>query len=58
MTVQEAARALDLSERTVRLQIANGRLIAVKHGRDWWIEDAEVERYRRENRGRPGRPRK
>lgn len=55
MIVREAAAKLGVSEGTVRQQIAAGSLRAEKHGRDWWIEAEEVERYQREHRGRPGR---
>lgn len=55
MTVIEAAKVLGLSRRTLLAQIRNGRLAAVHHGRDWWIEDAEVARYERESLGKPGR---
>ena len=56
MTVAEAAASLGIAPATLRQQIANGRIRATKHGRDWWIPRREVERYRRENLGRPGRP--
>ena len=55
MTLDEAAAALGLSTVTLRSQIANGRLRAVKHGRDWWLTPGEVERYRADSLGRPGR---
>ena len=56
MTINEAAAALGVAAATLRQQIANGRLRATKRGRDWWVTDGEVERYRRESRGHPGRP--
>lgn len=52
MTVKEAAERLGLSPITLRRQIANGALRAVKRGRDWWITPREVERYRNESLGR------
>jgi excisionase family DNA binding protein len=55
MTTDQAAVTLGLARVTVRRQIVNGRLRATKHGRDWWIEDDEVERYRRDILGRKGR---
>lgn len=55
MTTQEAAAALGVAASTIQHQIAKGRLLATKHGRDWWITEAEIERYRRESSGRPGR---
>lgn len=50
MTLTEAAEALGLRPATLRQQIANGKLHAVKRGRDWHVTPREVERYRRENR--------
>lgn len=55
MTIDEAAAALGLSAVTLRGQIANGKLHAVKRGRDWWVTPGEVERYRAQSLGRPGR---
>ena len=56
MTVGEVSTELRLSPRTIRNQIANGRLQATKRGRDWDIPEEEVDRYRVNSRGRPGRP--
>ena len=50
MTLTEAAQMLGTSPDNLRGAIARGSLKAVKHGRDWWVEPAEVERYARENR--------
>lgn len=50
MTLSEAAAILGLTAATLRQQIANGKLRAVKRGRDWWVTKGEVERYRQENR--------
>lgn len=50
MTTTEAAAILGITPHTLRQQIAKGKLVAVKHGRDFWIEPAEVERYRKEHR--------
>jgi excisionase family DNA binding protein len=50
MTVNEAAVKLGTSGSNVRDAIARGALAAQKHGRDWWLDPAEVERYGRENR--------
>lgn len=55
MTTVEVARSLGIDPATVRQQIAAGRLRATKVGRDWAIAPSEVERYRRESRGKPGR---
>lgn len=52
MTLPEAAVLLGVSPTTLRVQVRNGRLRAVKKGRDWHVTPAEVERYRRESLGR------
>lgn len=51
MTLTEAASRLGIDPATLRQQIAKGRLRAEKHGRDWWVDPAEVERYG-QDRGR------
>lgn len=48
--LKEAAAILGISPDNLRQAIARGSLAATKHGRDWWVEPAEVERYGRENR--------
>jgi excisionase family DNA binding protein len=58
MTLNEAAAALGVAAATLRSQVRNGRLRATKRGRDWHVTPGEVERYRRESRGHPGRPSK
>lgn len=50
MTLKEAATLLGTTPDNLRGAIARGALKASKHGRDWWVSKAEVERYRRENR--------
>ena len=52
MTLPEAAAVLGLKPSTLRHQIRNAKLTAIKRGRDWWIEAEEVERYARESLGR------
>lgn len=52
--LSEAAQRLGLSASTLRHQIRNGRLRAVKVGRDWTVTEREIERYRSEVR-RPDR---
>lgn len=56
LTLNEAADELRLAPNTLRLQIANGRLQAIKRGRQWFVTRSEIERYRVESLGRPGRP--
>jgi excisionase family DNA binding protein len=55
VTVAEAAAYLVLSPATVRRQILKGRIRARKVGRDWDIDFSELQRYRIESLGRPGR---
>lgn len=50
VTLIEAAARLGVTPDNLRGAIKRGSLKAVKHGRDWWLEPAEVERYARENR--------
>lgn len=50
VTLIEAAAKLGTSPDNLRGAIKRGALKAVKHGRDWWVTEAEVERYRREHR--------
>lgn len=50
MTLTEAAAQLGVTTANLRGAIARGSLKAAKHGRDWWVEPREVERYRQENR--------
>lgn len=56
MTAKQAAKALGLSVERVR-QLCQAGVMGRKVGRDWLITPDEVARYR-ENRRRPGRPRK
>jgi excisionase family DNA binding protein len=53
LTLTEAAALLDLSPITLRLQVRNGKLAAEKRGRDWFVSQREVERYRAENKRPP-----
>ncbi len=57
MTLKEAAALLGVTPDTLRQQIANGKLAAVKHGPVWWVTQGELNRYSRDSHGRPGRPR-
>lgn len=49
MPLADVARSLGLAPSTLRHQIRNGKMLAEKRGRDWFVEPSEVERYRREN---------
>jgi len=55
VTLREAAERLGVSPDNLRGAIARGSLRAVKHGRDWWVTEAEVQRYASENLGQLGR---
>jgi excisionase family DNA binding protein len=48
-TIPEAAAMLGLSPATLRLQARIGKLRATKIGREWVVNTAEIERYRREH---------
>lgn len=49
MTLIEAAALLGTTPDNLRGAIKRGALKAAKHGRDWWVEPKEVERYKRDN---------
>ena len=49
LTTSQAAVVLGIRYETVRQQIRAGRIKAVKMGRDWFIEQEELDRYRREH---------
>jgi excisionase family DNA binding protein len=53
LTVTEAAERLSLSRSTLLNQIRAGVIRCERIGRLWVISEDEVERYRRERRGRP-----
>jgi excisionase family DNA binding protein len=53
MTTDEAAAARGVSARRVLAMIKAGRLHAEKRGRDWWIEEADLEPVRVRKVGRP-----
>jgi excisionase family DNA binding protein len=57
VTTSEAAAALGVTRAWVWRLIKGGMLAAEMRGRDWWIEDSEVERYKRERKP-AHRPRK
>lgn len=50
LTTKQAAEQLGVDGRSVVKLISRGRLRAVKLGRDWLIEENEVERYKAERR--------
>lgn len=58
MTLAEAGVELGRSPDTLRRQAQKGRLEATLVGKTYVVTSAEVERYRRENLGQAGRPKK
>ena len=56
LTTTDVARLLGISKRTVEQHIQLGNLAATRLGRDYLIEEAEVERFSKERR-KVGRPR-
>jgi hypothetical protein len=50
MSLPEAAKSLGLAPSTLRHQVKNRKLTAIKVSRDWYVTPDEVERYRREHR--------
>ena len=57
LTTPEAAALLGVQPKTVSKYIKRGLINAQRHGRDYWIEQSEIERFKTERRGR-GRPKK
>jgi excisionase family DNA binding protein len=55
LTLAEAGDRLGLSASTLRTQVRRGRLRATMVGKTWTVTEREVERYRAESLGRPGR---
>ena len=55
LTTAEVADRLGINPRSVVQLIRRGILAAEKRGRDWFVAEAETERYERERRA-PGRP--
>lgn len=55
LTLAEAGDRLGLSASTLRNQVKRGRLHATLIGKTWVVTEREVERYRAESLGRPGR---
>lgn len=61
MTTQQAAEALGVHRSRVLHFIREGKFAAIKHGRDWWIDPAEVARFKaleRPQGWKKGKPRK
>jgi excisionase family DNA binding protein len=56
LTLTEAAAELGLAASTLRHQVQAGRLRARLVGKTYVVSPREVDRYRREHLGKPGRP--
>lgn len=56
LTTAEAAAKLRVSASRIRQLICENRLASLKHGRDHFISELEVERFAKEGRRKPGRP--
>lgn len=57
LTLAQAAERLGLSASTLRHQVHSGSLRARLIGKTYVVTEREVERYRAESMGRPGRKR-
>ena len=55
LTLAQAGDRLGLSASTLRNQVKAGRLRATLIGKTWTVTEREVERYRSESLGKPGR---
>ena len=53
LTTKEVAKKLNVSERRIRQFIAQGRLPAIKLGRDWIISKDDLEKVKGRKAGRP-----
>jgi hypothetical protein len=54
LTIEQAAKEINRHENTLRQHCQRGYL-GRKHGRDWVITRAELDRFKRDRRN-PGRP--
>jgi excisionase family DNA binding protein len=58
ITVEEAAKILDLSENRVRELLARGQVPGWKYGQSWYLYKDDAKAFARLEPGRRGRPRK
>lgn len=58
MTVNEAAKVLEVSPGRMRQLVAQGRIPVEKKGRDNFIKKADLEEFQKNWKRSPGRPRK
>ncbi|MCF2152337.1 helix-turn-helix domain-containing protein [Desmonostoc muscorum LEGE 12446] len=57
LSVSEVAKELEITRQRVHDLIKNGQIIAHKLGRFYYIEEAEMQRYRDKPVGKPYQPR-
>ena len=57
LSVAHAARLLNVTRQRVHDLIKNGQIVARKLGRYYYIESAELERYKNQPTGKPYQPR-
>ncbi len=55
LSLVDAGERLGVSAHTLRRSVLRGTLRGVKVGKTWLVTAEEVERYARENKGKPGR---
>lgn len=58
LTPREAEARIGVSHVTLQKQARQGVLRAVLIGKQWLVTVEEIDRYAREHKGKPGRPRK
>lgn len=57
LSVAQTAKLLDITRQRVHDLIKNGQIVARKLGRYYYIEAAELERYKNQPTGKPYQPR-
>jgi len=57
LSVAQTAKLLDVTRQRVHDLIKNGQIVALKLGRYYYIEAAELERYKNQPTGKPYQPR-
>ncbi len=55
LTLRQASEQIGVAISTLRKQAESGTLNALLVGKTWVVTAEEVERYARENKGKPGR---
>ena len=58
LSVAQTAKLLDVTRQRVHDLIKNGQIVAHKLGRYYYIEVAELERYKNQPTGKPYQPRR